>query len=95
MLSSANILDGRKATVEGLEEARITAEILVLPPLGPDDAIQEVIQKQSAESDLVVLGLRAPEEGQEATFMTRMTSFMEDLPTTVLVKSVDLEDIFS
>jgi len=80
---------------EMLEEARICAEVLVLPPLGPDDTIQETIRKQSAEADLLVLGLRFPEEGQEATFMARMTSFMVDLPTTVLVKSINIEDIFS
>jgi amino acid transporter len=80
---------------EMLDEARISAEILVLPPLGKDDTIQETIRTQSAEADLLVLGLRSPEEGQEATFMTRMTSFMVDLPTTVLVKSINIEDIFS
>ncbi len=78
-----------------LEDARINAEIVALPPLGQQDTIQEVIRKQSADADLVILGLRSPEEGQESTFMSRMTSFMGDLPTTVLVKSVDIEDIFS
>ncbi|HUT99956.1 MAG TPA: Na-K-Cl cotransporter [Myxococcota bacterium] len=80
---------------EMLEDARIGAEIVALPPLGRQDTIQEVIRKQSADADLVVLGLRSPEEGQESTFMSRMTSFMGNLPTTVLVKSVDIEDIFS
>jgi amino acid transporter len=78
-----------------LNEARIGADVKVLPPLGEDQTIQQLIHKESGESDLVVLGLRFPEEGQESTFMTRMTSFMEHLPTTVLVKSVNIEDIFS
>jgi len=80
---------------EMLEEARITAQVVVLPPLLEGETIQETIQKQSTDTDLLVLGLRTPEEGQEATFMNRMSSFMGDLPTTVLVKSVNLEDIFS
>jgi len=78
-----------------LNEARIGADVKVLPPLGEDQTIQQLIHKESGESDLVVLGLRFPEEGQESTFMTRMTSFMENLPTTILVKSVNIEDIFS
>jgi hypothetical protein len=78
-----------------LSDARIEAEVKILPPLSGGSTIQELIRKESGESDLVVLGLRFPEEGQENTFMTRMTSFMENLPTTVLVKSVNIEDIFS
>jgi hypothetical protein len=78
-----------------LEDARISAHIKVLPPLVQDRTIQQTIQQESGDSDLVVLGLREPEEGQENTFMTRMSSFMEGLPTTVLVKSINIEDIFS
>ena len=80
---------------EMLSDARIGADVKVLPPLSGDQTIQQLIHEESGESDLVVLGLRFPEEGQESTFMTRMTSFMENLPTTVLVKSVNIEDIFS
>jgi amino acid transporter len=78
-----------------LSDARISAEVKIHPPLSEDKTIQQLIHEESGESDLVVLGLRFPEEGQESTFMTRMTSFMEHLPTTVLVKSVNIEDIFS
>jgi hypothetical protein len=78
-----------------LSEARIAAEVKILPPLSEGNTIQQLIHNESGEADLVVLGLRFPEEGQESTFMTRMTGFMEHLPTTVLVKSVNIEDIFS
>jgi hypothetical protein len=78
-----------------LSDARISADVKIHPPLSEDKTIQQLIHEESGESDLVVLGLRFPEEGQESTFMTRMTSFMEHLPTTVLVKSVNIEDIFS
>jgi hypothetical protein len=78
-----------------LEDARISAHVKVLPPLVKERTIQQAIQEESGEADLVVLGLREPEEGQESTFMTRMSSFMEGLPTTVLVKSINIEDIFS
>ncbi len=78
-----------------LENARIGAEIKVLGPPKEGTNIQEVIREESKDSDLVVLGLRFPEEGQEAAFMQRMSSFIHDLPTTLLVRSVDLEDIFS
>ncbi|RLB59721.1 MAG: hypothetical protein DRI34_00870 [Deltaproteobacteria bacterium] len=78
-----------------LEAARITAKVEVLPPLGEGQTIQQVIRRHSEEADLLILGLQAPREGQEAQFMARMTSFMEGLPSTVLVRSVDIEDIFS
>ena len=77
-----------------LEDARIAAEPKVLSPLKEDQTIQEVIREQSSEPDLVVLVLTA-EHGEETPFMTRMTSFMEDLPTCVLVRSINIEDIFS
>jgi hypothetical protein len=78
-----------------LEDARIGADIRVLPPLAEDQTIQQTIRAESGDSDLVVLGLQEPQEGKENPFMKRMTSFMEDLPTTVLVKSINIEDIFS
>ena len=80
---------------EMLSDARIPAEVKIHPPLSADKTIQQLIHSESGEADLVVLGLRFPEEGNESTFMTRMTGFMENLPTTVLVKSVNIEDIFS
>ncbi|MBN2495947.1 MAG: Na-K-Cl cotransporter [Deltaproteobacteria bacterium] len=78
-----------------LEDARIRAMPCILPPCEDGASIQEVIRRESAAADLVVLGLRFPEPGREREFMGRMTSFMQDLPTTLLVRSVDIEDIFS
>jgi amino acid transporter len=78
-----------------LEEARITARCVPMIKPDKDKSIQETIRAESQEADLVILGLRFPEEGREQDFMARMTSFMEALPTTLLVKSVNIEDIFS
>jgi amino acid transporter len=78
-----------------LDDARINAQIKILPPLKADENIQEVIRQESNKADLVILGLRSPEDGQEESFMERMTSFMENLPTTVLVRSINIEDMFS
>ena len=93
-----NDMDLRRTTTElksMLEEARISAECVVRSKQESDKPIQSLISQESADADLVILGLRFPAEGQEQEFMTRMNSFMKDLPTCLLVKSVNIEDIFS
>ncbi len=90
--------DVRRTTSEltqMLEDARITAKALVFEPPEEKKEIQEIIRDQSKDADLVILGLRFPEEGQEEQFMKRTSSFLSDLPSTLLVKSVNIEDIFS
>ncbi|RME24700.1 MAG: hypothetical protein D6806_09185 [Deltaproteobacteria bacterium] len=96
VVSDASVMRRTEAELRAmLDAARISAEIEVLPPLEQGQTIQERICHHSGDSDLIVLGLQEPRQGQESEFMARMTSFMEGLPSIVLVRSVNIEDIFS
>ena len=58
---------------------------LSLKPSGK--TIADVIRDQSANADIVFLGLRDPEPGTEKEYARRMKELAEGLNTTVFVKS--------
>jgi len=76
----------KTALEELLADVRITAdtEIIMKPA---ETTIAEVIREQSANADIVFLGLRDPEPGSEADYARRMKELAEGLNTTVFVKS--------
>ena len=72
-----------------IPEARITAEIRVLIK-EPEDSVSEIIQRESAEAELVVMGLATPERGKEADYAGRLEALGGDLPTVFFVKNASL-----
>ncbi len=68
------------------EAARIDATINVI--LKPEDAtVQQVIHEGSAHADVVLLGLRGNEPGEEQAYAQRMTAMLEGLPTVLFVRN--------
>ena len=68
------------------EAARIDATINVI--LKPEDAtVQQVIHEGSAHADVVLLGLRGNEPGEEQAYAQRMTSMLEGLQTVLFVRN--------
>ena len=68
------------------EAARIDATINVI--LKPENAtVQEVIHEGSAHGDVVLLGLRGNEPGEERDYAERMTAMLEGLPTVLFVRN--------
>jgi hypothetical protein len=68
------------------EAARIDATINVI--LKPEDAtVQEVIHEGSAHADVVLLGLRGNEAGEERDYAQRMNAMLEGLPTVLFVRN--------
>jgi hypothetical protein len=68
------------------EAARIDATINVI--LKPESAtVQEVIHEGSAHADIVLLGLRGNEPGEEQDYAERMTSMLDGLPTVLFVRN--------
>lgn len=73
-----------------LEEVRIKASANIIPYDPDKTSIWEIIISHSAQTDLVILGIGLPEEGKEKEFMARMDDLIQKLPTTLLVKSMEV-----
>ncbi len=72
-----------------LPEIRITADVDVLvKPAGT--SISELIRSESAEADVVLLGLATPEEGKEEEYARRLFELSEGLPNFFFVKNASL-----
>lgn len=69
-----------------LEDNRIAARIDITP-WDADANVQALIQEQSKDADLVFLGLREPEEGEETAYAQRLGRLIGDLPTVVFVRN--------
>ncbi|MEX2279625.1 MAG: amino acid permease [Acidimicrobiia bacterium] len=54
----------------------------------PDDvSVRDTIWENSRDADVVLLGLRGNEPGQEASYARRMEALMEGLPTVLFVRN--------
>jgi amino acid transporter len=73
-------------------EARIEAhaEIII-----SNESYQDVLNKHSRESNLVVLGIEIPAAGQELAHYTAIEKLLTQMPTTILVKSIGDVDLKS
>ena len=69
-----------------LTNARLNAIPRVIVQ-GPK-SVPEVMQEESKEADLVIVGMNLPAaSGEDDSYMVTNQSFLETLPSTVLVKS--------
>ena len=87
-IASSEMMQGHteKTLRRMLEYNRIAARIDITP-WDPDANVQALIQEQSKDADLVFLGLREPEEGEETAYAQRLEQLIGDLPTVVFVRS--------
>ncbi|MEZ5331582.1 MAG: Na-K-Cl cotransporter [Thermoanaerobaculia bacterium] len=69
-----------------LRRSRIRAEAEVLPR--PEHrTVQEVIQEESGDADLVLMGLQDIDPGDERAYAERLIRLVGDLPTVILVRA--------
>ena len=70
-------------------EIRIAAEIEVT--VKPEDvSVKEIILQQSADADLVLLGLATPEAGDEENYANRLYQLAEGLPSCFFIHNGSL-----
>jgi amino acid transporter len=74
---------------ELVDEIRIDAKIHVLLK-DPDEKVAEVIRRESADAEVVMLGLATPEKGKETEAAQRMEALSEGLPNVFFVKNASL-----
>lgn len=70
-----------------LFDARLDAEVKVIVN-DIKEPISEIIQRESQNASLVILGLPVPEKGKEQEVAERINDLILNLPTTLLVRSV-------
>jgi amino acid transporter len=72
-----------------IESARIRARVdVLLKP--PERTVSSIITEHSADADVVLMGLRANEPGEEAEYVERLTRLMSGLPTVILVRNAGI-----
>jgi potassium/chloride transporter 4/5/6 len=55
-----------------------------------DESVATVIQRESAEAEVVLLGLATPPIGEEADYAQRLETLVGDLPSVFFVKNGSL-----
>jgi hypothetical protein len=85
--TSEMIYDVNKELLEQLTSAaRIDAKINVI--LKPENvAVADVIYEGSRNADVVLLGLRGTEPGEELAYTRRMATLVDGLPTVLFVRN--------
>lgn len=79
----------RNFLLQLIPEIRINAEIDVRIR-EPGSSLQEIMQRESATADLVLLGLACPDEGKEAEYAERLLELTEGLPSCFLIHNGSL-----
>jgi amino acid transporter len=65
---------------------RIRATVEVIPRQ-EGVSVQEIIRAQSADADVVFMGLQEPSPGKEEAYAQRLSEMVEELPTVILVRA--------
>jgi hypothetical protein len=69
-----------------IESARLRAQANILHKPS-DRTVSSIIKEHSADADVVLMGLRANEPGEEAEYTQRLERMMNGLPTVILVRN--------
>lgn len=84
--SAQDVASAERAIRRVLEDARLKAEPRVL--VAEERSIQQIMQAESADADLAIIGLRLPGPDEPPdSYFERMNSILAVLPTTLLVLS--------
>ncbi len=75
-------------------DARIEAEPVVLVRENPMERITDVLREFSSISDLTIIGMGIPSRGKGKEFVQRIDSLVSSLGTVLLVRSLNVKDIF-
>jgi len=76
-----------------LKEARLKKKALVLTREDPEQPISDIIHETSKDTDLTILGLGLPNEGEETNYALKLDDFIEHLGSVLMVRSVETEEL--
>jgi len=83
----AGRLEAAARLADVLRRARVRAEPNVIVRRSVEQPVTEVIAEVSARSDLVILGLAPPLDGEGAEFVGRVTTLIDGLGTVILARA--------
>ncbi len=87
---------GKEPAANALQEllnlARVSGEVEVVVS---SESFSRVLHEQSADASCVILGFELPEKVNEAEWHDCYRSFIDGMPTTILVNSLGGEDLFA
>ena len=87
--------EGRLPAEEALQKmiglARVEGGVEVVVA---EELFSRVLHKYSADATCVILGFELPEKADEAEWHDSYRSFIDGMPTTILVNSLGGEDLF-
>lgn len=81
-----------QALQELLNHARVGGEVKVVVS---GESFSRVLHEQSADANCVILGFELPEKANEVEWHACYRSFIDGMPTTILVNSLGGEDLFA
>ena len=88
--------EGRLPAEEALQKmidlARVEGGVEVVVA---EESFSRVLHKYSADATCVILGFELPEKADEAEWHDSYRSFIDGMPTTILVNSLGAEDLFA
>ena len=90
--NEAGLAQAESALKKLLDLARVEGEVKVV--LG-EESFSRVLHKHSADATCVILGFELPEIADEAEWHDCYRSFVDGMPTTILVNSLGGEDLFA
>ena len=76
-----------------LEKARVEAEPVILVNSDPPTPLDIFLNRSSRETDLILLGLRIPEEEELASQAEAINRLLASGTSTLLVRSAETEDV--
>ena len=89
--------EGRRSARDHLEKflmgVRVEAEPCILVRTDPRESFNSILKKTSGERDLVLMGMRVPEMNAINRYALEIRTMLEHTPTTLLVRSGEMEDI--
>jgi len=77
---------------ELLDLARVAGEVKVVVS---EESFSRILHEHSADAACVILGFELPEKGGEAEWHACYRSFIDGMPTTIMVNSLGGEDLFA
>ena len=84
-------LPAAKALQKLMDLARVEGDVEIIVS---EESFSRVLHKHSADATCVILGFELPETADEASWHDSYRSLVDGMPTTIMVNSLGVEDLF-